>query len=130
MFPPSWQDGTERPIHRPAEPEDRQDCDSGNKQCHTINDLRVIDETCHICFLRATSKGKAHDESLTDLEGSTLPRGSDLYQDRGFQGHACEGIMIGNPRKNPVLWNSSHWRKRPIVLSHPSTSLSNTRLAG
>lgn len=61
----------------------------------------MIEETCHICFLSATSEGKAHDTCLADLEGDTLPHGSCLYQDMGFQGYTREGITIYQPQKNP-----------------------------
>jgi DDE superfamily endonuclease len=67
--PPVWQDGTERPIHRPADPEDQQEYDSGTKTCHTIKNLLVIDETCQIGFLRATDDGKANDKVLAEVEG-------------------------------------------------------------
>src|ERR671918_213538 len=33
--PPFWHDGTERPIHRPTDPEDQQEYYSGKKPCHT-----------------------------------------------------------------------------------------------
>jgi hypothetical protein len=101
FVPPCWHDGTERPIHRPTDPEDQQEYDSGKKKCHTIKNLLVIDETCHVGFLSATYEGKAKDQSLADLEGYTFPRGSCLYQDMGFQGYTCEGIMISQPKKNP-----------------------------
>ena len=61
----------------------------------------MIDETCHICFLSATYEGKENDKSLADLEGSTLPRGSCLYQDIGFQGYRRDGITIVQPKKKP-----------------------------
>jgi hypothetical protein len=61
----------------------------------------VIDESCHICFLSATYEGKAHDKSLAELEGYTLPHGSCLYQDRGFQGFILNGITIVQPKKKP-----------------------------
>jgi hypothetical protein len=96
-----WHDGTERPIHRPTAPEDQQDYDSGKKKCHTIKNLLGIDETCHICFLSATSEGKAQDKSLAALEGYTLPHGSCLYQDMGFQGFLLNGITIVQPKKKP-----------------------------
>jgi hypothetical protein len=99
--PPCWHDGTERPIHRPTDPEDQQEYDSGKKKGHTIKNLLVIDETCHICFLSATYEGKAHDKSLADLEGYTLPQGSCLYQDMGFQGFIRNGITIVQPKKKP-----------------------------
>ena len=84
LSPPCWHDGTERPIHRPADPEDQQECYRGKKQCHTIKNLLIIDETCHMCFLSATYEGKANDKSLADLEGYTLTRGRCRDQDLGF----------------------------------------------
>jgi hypothetical protein len=99
--PPFWHDGTERPIHRPTDPEDQQEYYSGKKKGHTIKNLLVIDETCHICFLSATYEGKANDTSLADLEGYTLPPGSCLYQDMGFQGFILNGITIVQPKKKP-----------------------------
>jgi hypothetical protein len=44
-------------------------------------------------------EGKAHDKSLDELEGSTLPHGSCLYQDMGFQGFILTGITIVQPKK-------------------------------
>lgn len=61
----------------------------------------MIDESCHICFLSATYEGKAHDKSLAELEGYTLPHGSCLYQDMGFQGFILNGITIVQPKKKP-----------------------------
>jgi DDE superfamily endonuclease len=54
-----------------------------------------------MCFLSATSDGKAHDKILAELEGYPFPPGSCLDQDRGFQGYTCEGITIGPPKKKP-----------------------------
>jgi DDE superfamily endonuclease len=61
----------------------------------------VIDETCHICFLSDTVEGKEHDKSLADLAHYTLPRGSHLYQDMGFQGFMLDGVTIIQPKKKP-----------------------------
>jgi len=99
--PPCWHDGTERPIHRPTDLEDQQEYYSGKKKCHTIKNLLVIDETCYSCFLSPTYEGKANDKSLADLEGYTLPRGSGLFQDMGFQGYMCDGLTIVQPKKQP-----------------------------
>jgi DDE superfamily endonuclease len=99
--PPCWHDGTERPLHRPTDPEDQQAYDSGKKTCHTLKNRLVIDETCHLCCLSATYAGKANDKSLADLESSTLPYGSCLYQDRGFQGYTRDGMTIFQPQKKP-----------------------------
>jgi DDE superfamily endonuclease len=99
--PPFWHDGTERPIHRPRDAEEQQGYYSGKKKCHTLKNLLVIDETCQICFLSATYEGKANDKSLADLEGYTLPPGSCLYQDMGFQGFLLAGVTIVQPKKKP-----------------------------
>jgi hypothetical protein len=54
-----------------------------------------------MCFLRATFEGKAHDKSLAEFAGSTLPPGSCLYQDMGFQGFVLAGVTIVQPQKKP-----------------------------
>jgi DDE superfamily endonuclease len=61
----------------------------------------VINEICHICFLSATYEGKVHDKSVADLAGYSLPDGSCLYQDMGFQGFILNGITIVQPKKKP-----------------------------
>jgi hypothetical protein len=61
----------------------------------------VIDATCHICFLSDTYEGTVPDKSLAELASYTLPRGSCLYQDRGFQGFTLAGITIIQPKKKP-----------------------------
>jgi hypothetical protein len=61
----------------------------------------VINEACHICFLSATYEGKMHDKGLADLAGYTLPSGSYLDQDRGFQGCLRNDITIVQPKKTP-----------------------------
>ena len=72
-------------------------------------------ETCHIGFLSATYEGKMHDKIIAELVGYTLPPGSCLYQDMGFQGYILSGVTISNPRKNRVEVNSRHLKKRTIV---------------
>jgi DDE superfamily endonuclease len=81
---PFWHDGTERPIQRPSDPEEQQEYYSGKKKCHTVKNLLVIDETCHICFLSEVVEDKEHDKNLAELASYTLRRGSYLYQDMGF----------------------------------------------
>jgi hypothetical protein len=108
---PFWHDGTERPIHRPKDPEEQQDHYSGKKKCHTVKNLLIIDETCHICFLSDTCEGKAHDKSLADLAGYTLPYGSCLYQDMGFQGFTLDEITIVQPKKKPRGGELTPWEK-------------------
>ena len=61
----------------------------------------MINETCHVCFLSHTSEGKASDKSLAELAGYTLPPGSCLYQDKGFQGFCLQDVTIVQPKKKP-----------------------------
>jgi DDE superfamily endonuclease len=61
----------------------------------------MITETWHICFLSHTCEGKASDKSLAEEAGYTLPPGSCLYQDKGFQGFFQTGITIFQPQKTP-----------------------------
>ncbi len=49
--------------------------------------------------MSATYVGKWHDKSLVDDEQYTLPVGSVLYQDMGFQGFAVANVMIQQPTK-------------------------------
>ena len=68
-IPPCVQDGTERPIQRPKDPEDQPEYDRGKKKCHTLKNLFVIHETCHIFFWSHTCEGKVSDKSLAELAG-------------------------------------------------------------
>jgi hypothetical protein len=61
----------------------------------------VINEACRVCFLSETYEGNAHEKSLADLAGYTLPAGSCLYQDLGFQGFVLAGVTIVQPKKKP-----------------------------
>jgi len=61
----------------------------------------VINETCHVCFLSHTYEGRASDKSVAELTGYTLPPGSNLYQDRGFQGFCLQDVTIVQPKKTP-----------------------------
>jgi DDE superfamily endonuclease len=98
---PFFHEGTERPIQRPKDPEEQQEYDSGKKKCHTLNNLLVINETCHIGFLSHTYEGKASDQSMAELAGYPLPPGSCLDQEKGFQGFFQKGITIFQSKKNP-----------------------------
>jgi hypothetical protein len=61
----------------------------------------VITETCHVCFLSHTSEGNASDKSLAVFAGYTLPPGSSLDQDQGFQGFSLQDVTIVQPKKTP-----------------------------
>src|SRR6266850_4914519 len=64
------------------------------------------------------------------MAGYTLPPGSCLYQDKGFQGFVLEGIMIFHPTKKPPGGELTSLRKPPIVVFPPSESALNTPLGG
>src|SRR5262249_32629226 len=51
--------------------------------------------------LSHTYEGKASDKSLAELTGYTLPPGSSLDQDRGFQGFCLQDVTIVQPKKTP-----------------------------
>jgi hypothetical protein len=99
--PPFWHDGTERPIHRPADPEEPQEYYRGKKKCPTLKNLLVITETYHVCFLSHIYEGKASDKSVAELAGCTLSPGSCLDQDKGFQGFCFHDVTIVQPKKKP-----------------------------
>jgi hypothetical protein len=61
----------------------------------------VINESCHVCFLSHTCEGKAADKSIAELAGYTLPLGSCLYQDKGFQGFCLQDVTIVQPKRKP-----------------------------
>jgi hypothetical protein len=52
-------------------------------------------------FLSDTCEGKASAKSLAEEAGSTLPPGSWLYQDQGFQGFCLQEVTIVQPKKTP-----------------------------
>jgi hypothetical protein len=54
-----------------------------------------------VCLLSHTYDGKASDKTIAELTGSTLPPGSCLYQDKGFQGFSLPGITILQPKQTP-----------------------------
>jgi hypothetical protein len=68
-----FQDGTERPIERPKDPEEQTIFYSGKK-----NDKKIADETSLV-----------------------LPAGSSLAQDTGFQGYRLANTTMIQPMKKP-----------------------------
>ena len=45
--------------------------------------------------------GKTHDKRVADLSGYTVPIGSQLYQDTGFEGFTLSGVTHIQPKKKP-----------------------------
>ena len=96
-----FQDGTERPIQRPTDPEAQQTFYSGKKKRHTVKNNVLVNAHGEIVLLTATCEGKKHDKKIADEAALALPEGSLLYQDTGFQGFALEGTTIFQPKKKP-----------------------------
>jgi hypothetical protein len=95
-------DGTERRIVRPARQDVQQFFYSGKAHCHTLkNNIICGLDDCQIKDLSNTYEGKKHDKRICDEEQPGLPKGSDLYQDTGFQGHEISGVNIHQPKKKP-----------------------------
>ncbi len=99
--PVYFHDGTERAIQRPKDPETQPTYYSGKKKGHTVKNDVIGNEAAKVIFLTATVAGKKHDKKLADEAGYTLPQGSILYQDTGFQGFRLEGVTILQPKKKP-----------------------------
>jgi hypothetical protein len=95
------QDGTERPIQRPTDPEEQETFYSGKKKRHTVKNNVLVNAKGEIVLLTATCEGKKHDKKIADEAAFALPEGSLLYQDTGFQGFALEGTTIFQPKKKP-----------------------------
>ena len=96
-----FHDGTERPIQRPTAPEAQETFYSGKKKRHTVKNNVLVNAHGAIVLLTATCEGKKHDKKIADEAAFTLPEGSVLYQDTGFQGFALEGTTIFQPKKKP-----------------------------
>jgi hypothetical protein len=96
-----FHDSTERPIQRPKDPAVQETFYSGKKKRHTVKNNVLVNAKGEIVLLTATCEGKKHDKKLADEAAFTLPEGSLLYQDTGFQGFALEGATIFQPKKKP-----------------------------
>ena len=96
-----FHDATERPIRRPKDPQVQKTYYSGKKKQHMIKNNLVINAESKVVFLTQTFEGRIHDKHIADIVGYTVPRGSDLYQDSGFQGFTLPHVHIIQPKKKP-----------------------------
>jgi hypothetical protein len=96
-----FHDGTERPIQRPKDAEVQENFYSGKKKRHTVKNNVLVNAKGEIVLLTATCEGKKRDKKIADEAAFSLPEGSLLYQDTGFQGFALEGTTIFQPKKKP-----------------------------
>ena len=72
----------------------------GKKQ-HTLKNNLVINAQCKVIVLTPSCEGKKHDKKVADEAGYSVPIGSQLYQDTGFQGFELFGVTIIQPKKKP-----------------------------
>jgi len=96
-----FQDGTERPIERPKDQEIQKTYYSGKKKRHGIKNNVLVNRLAKIILLTPTCEGKKHDKKSADETNLTLPAGSRLCQDTGFQGFALPEVTIIQPMKKP-----------------------------
>ena len=96
-----FHDGTERPIQRPQDPQVQKAYYSGKKKQHTLKNNLVINAACKVVLLTPSFEGRIHDKQIADTVGYTVPSGSDLYQDAGFQGFTRPGVNVIQPKKKP-----------------------------
>jgi hypothetical protein len=96
-----FQDGTERTIQRPKDPEIQAIFYSGKKKRHCIKNNVLVNRQAKITLLTPTREGKKHDKKIADETGLVLPDGSSLAQDTGFQGYALANVTMIQPMKKP-----------------------------
>jgi len=102
--------------------------DSGKKKRHTLKNVLLVDSFGSIHFLSDTYEGRVHDTCIADEARYTLPIGSILYQDAGFQGLNLPGVQIMQPKKKPrngtLTPQEKEENRRISSVSHPFASVS------
>ena len=95
-------DGTERPIRRPKDKQDRKNDYSGKKKAHRKKNLLLSGDDRRVAYLGPTSAGSVHDKKLADESGLVLPPEALLLKDTGFQGYEpAGGCATLQPKKKP-----------------------------
>lgn len=95
-------DASERRRERPQEAAKQKRYYSGKKKCHTLkNDLVSGIDDSRIRYLSPTQAGSQADKAIADEAELVYPPGTELYQDKGFQGYAPKGVIIHQPKKKP-----------------------------
>ena len=78
---------------------------------NTVKNNVLVNAKGEIVLLTPPCAGKKHDKKIADEAAFTLPEGSVLYQDTGFQGFALEGTTIVQPKKKPAR-RGTHGRRK------------------
>ena len=124
-----FHDATERPIQRPKDPQAQKDYYSGKKKQHTIKNNLVINADSKVVLLTPTFEGRIHDKRIADIVQYTLPSGSVLYQDSGFQGFSLPDVNVIQPKKKPKGRERTPDEKEKIVLFRLYVCKLNMQLA-
>ena len=66
-----------------------------------MKNLLLINARVSILFLSDTHEGSSHDKAIADAVPYPLPDGSELLEDRGFQGLQLPGVTHTRPFKKP-----------------------------
>ena len=98
-----YQDGVEREIPRSTDYETQKEYYSGKKKQHNVKNNVITSDTAEVLFVSPTYEGKVHDKKISDELDLTLPVGTTIYQDTGFQGYkpGGEDIKVMMPTKKP-----------------------------
>ena len=96
-----FHDATERPIQRPKDREAQQAHYSGKKKQHTVKNNLLINADSKVLLVTPSYEGRIHDKRIADMMVYSLPEGSCLYQDAGFQGFSVAGVKMIQPMKKP-----------------------------
>ena len=104
-------DGTERPVNRPQDNSVQEAYYSGKKKTHTVNNNLISHRGGKVVYLSDTYEGSVHDKLICDLEGHEFPDGSKLWQDKGYQGYAPQGVITMQPQKKPAKQDLSEAEK-------------------
>jgi hypothetical protein len=91
----------ERPIIRPIYNEVQHIFYSGKKKHHTVKNILITDVNGYVYFLSSTCEGKKHNKKIADEARYSLPEGSYLGQDSGFQGFDIPNVTNVQPKKKP-----------------------------
>lgn len=93
-----FHDATERPIQRPKAPEAAKAYYSGKKKQPTVKNNLMINAESKVVVLTPCFEGRIHDKRIAEMTGYSPPAGSILYQDAGFQGFTCPGVVVLQPK--------------------------------
>jgi hypothetical protein len=97
----------------------------------------LIDTMLTILFLSDTVEGKRHDKKIADSTPYSLPAGSQLLQNLGFQAFTLKGVETIMPTKKPRSGELTAEQKaenrlisqRRVRIEHVNSSVKRCRMA-